>query len=219
MASVTDSPAQLSAATARARLSDEGYLRELEGLSEEDLRAIVEETVALETAAMEEWLRSDDCYIVSLAGKVHLPGCESMRRFVDRRAAWSSNLRWPDRLLGPAEGEDPVPPWPLLRTRAQLDAMPRRTACPLCRPALAHLDEPRAAVSWTYLPARSLRSRHFGTEFRLASGTVLGALVRISSVETIAGLEFSAEFEQAEAPVTDPDTELMYRTGTRAKGA
>jgi hypothetical protein len=70
--------------------------------------------------------------------------------------------------------------------------------------------------SWTYLPARSLGTKHFGTEFHLPPGTLLGVLTKISTVETIDGLEFSAEFEHAEAPVTDPDTELMYQTGTRA---
>ncbi|MET4144116.1 hypothetical protein ABIB45_000983 [Arthrobacter sp. UYCo732] len=34
-------------------------------------------------------------------------------------------------------------------------------------------------------------------------------------METAEGLVFSAEFDGAEEPVTDPLTELMYRTGSR----
>lgn len=214
--SITDSPAQQAVAANRAQYRQEDFLRGLESLSENEIRDFMEETVALEGVAMQEWLDSGDCYIVSLAGKVHLPTCESMRRFVDRDAAWGINFRWPRRLVDPPEGENPVPVWPMLRTRAQLEAMPKRTACPLCRAGLVHLNKPQVAVTWTYLPARSLGSKHFGTEFRLPSGTLLGALTRISTVETIEGLEFSAEFEHAEAPVTDPDTEVMYQTGTRA---
>lgn len=68
-----------------------------------------------------------------------------------------------------------------------------------------------AAITWTHLPARSLQSKHFGTEFRLPDGT----LTSITTVETIHGLDFKAEFEHAQASVTDPETELMYLTKTR----
>lgn len=216
MRSPADSPAGQAAAAARKLYKQEDYLSTLHDLSDDELRERIKETVALEEQAMQEWLDSGDCYIVSLAGKVHLPTCDSMRRFVDRRAAWGLNLRFPERLQGNSPDEDPIPVWPLLKTRAQIEAMPRRTACPLCKPGLAHLDKARRAITWTYLPARSLKSKHFGTEFRLPEGTLLGALTRITTVETIDGLVFTAEFEHAEAPVTDPDTELMYQTGTRA---
>lgn len=215
--SITDSPAQQAAAANRARYKQEDFRRSLEGLGDNEIRGLMDKTVALESAAMQEWLDSGDCYIVSLAGKVHLPSCDSMRRIVDRDAAWGVNFRFPVRLLDPPEYENPVRVWPLLRTRAQLEAMPKRTACPLCRPGLVHLNKPQVAIIWTYLPARSLDAKHFGTEFRFPSGTLLGALMKISTVETIDGLEFSAEFEHAEAPVTDPDTELMYQAGTRAR--
>ena len=63
------------------------------------------------------------------------------------------NFRWPGRLLDQLEGEDPVPVWPMLRTRAQLEAVPKRTACPLCRPGLVYINKPQVAISWAYLPA------------------------------------------------------------------
>lgn len=212
---MNDSPAARAAAASRARYKEEGYLQFLSGLSDDELRTKMKETVCLEKAAMKEWLDSGDCYIASLAGKVHVPTCESMRRFVDRDSAWGLNLRFPDRLLdGP--DDDPIPVWPILRTRAQVESLSKRTACPLCALHLEFLNKPERAITWTYLPASSLNSKHFGTEFRLADGPLLGALTRISTVETIDGLDFRADFEHAEAPVTDPDTRLMYRTGTRA---
>ncbi|MFD0046989.1 hypothetical protein ACFVGV_17545 [Pseudarthrobacter scleromae] len=214
--SPADSAAGRAAAASRALYRQEDYIRTLQDLSHGELRDQMKETVSLEKAAIQEWLDSGDCYIISLAGKVHLPTCDSMKRFVDRDSAWFTNLRFPQRLQGESPDEDPIPVWPILRTRAQIEAMPRRTACPLCKPDLAHLDKARRAITWTYLPARSLNSKHFSTEFRLPNGSLLGALTRISTVETIDGLLFTAEFEHAEAPVTDPDTELMYQTGMRA---
>lgn len=145
-----------------------------------------------------------------------MPTCDSIRRFVDRDSAWFTNFRFPQRLQGDSPDENSIPLWPILRTRAQIDAISRRTACPLCSPDIAHLDKAQGAIIWTYLPALSLKSKHFGTEFRLPDGTLLGALTRISTVETIDGLLYSAEFGNAEAPITDPDTELMYQTGSRA---
>lgn len=216
LTSPADSPAGQAAAAARELYRQKDYISALAGQSDVELRERIRETVALEEQAMQEWLDSGDCYIVSLAGKVHLPTCDSMKRFVDRQAAWGLNLRFPERLRGDSPDEDPIPVWPLLKTRAQIEAMPRRTACPLCKPDLAHLDKARRTVTWTYLPARSLKSKHFGTEFRLPEGTLLGPLTKITTVETIDGLNFRADFEHAEAPVTDPDTELMYQTGTRA---
>ncbi|WP_422759016.1 hypothetical protein [Paenarthrobacter sp. C1] len=214
--SPADSPAGQAAAAARKAFKQEDYISALAGMSDGELRERIRETVVMEERALQEWLDAGDCYIVSLAGNVHLPTCDSMKRFVDRQAAWGLNLRFPQRLQGDSPDEDPIPAWPILRTRAQIEAMPRRTACPLCNPELAHLGKARRAITWTYLPARSLKSKHFGTEFRLPEGTLLGALTKITTVETIDGLDFRADFEHAEAPVTDPDTELMYQTGTRA---
>ncbi|WP_454810656.1 hypothetical protein [Paenarthrobacter nitroguajacolicus] len=216
LTSPADSEAGQAAAAARTMYKQEDYARTLQALSHDELRERMKETLALEKAAMQEWLDSGDCYIISLAGKVHVPTCDSMRRFVDRDSAWSTNFRFPQRLQGDSPDEDPIPAWPILKTRAQIEAMPRRTACPLCSPDLPHLDKARRAITWTFLPARSLKSKHFGTEFRLPDGTLLGALTRISTVETIDGLLYSAEFEFAETPVTNPETDLMYETGTRA---
>jgi hypothetical protein len=214
--SPADSAAGKAAAAARELYKQEDYLGSLKGLSDDELRERFKETMALEKAALQEWLDSGDCFIVSLAGKVHIPTCDSMRRYVDRDNAWGWNFRFPDRLLAPPFDEDPIPVWPMLRTRAQIERVPRYVACPLCVPDLVNVGKVSPKITWTYLPARSLKSKHFGTEFRLAEGTLLGALTKITTVETIKGLAFAAEFEHAEAPVTDPDTELMYRTGTRA---
>ncbi|CAH0126374.1 hypothetical protein SRABI83_00090 [Arthrobacter sp. Bi83] len=215
--SLADSPAARAAAASRAQYKQEDYLQSLSDLSEEELREQMRVTLALEKEAMKEWMDSGDCYIISQAGKVHVPTCQSMGRFVNRDAAWGLNLRYPDRLLdGP--DEDPIPVWPILRTRAQIESLAKRTACPLCALDLAFLDKPERAITWTYLRARSLNSQHFGTDFKLADGTPLGALTKITTEETIDGLTFSATFSQAEAPITEPDTELMYRTGMRALG-
>lgn len=216
--SIADSAAR-AAAAARALYKQDDYIRTLRDLSEDGLQERLKATVALEKEAMKEWLDSGDCYIISLAGKVHLPTCQSMHRYVDRDAAWWGLIfRFPDKMLEWPD-EDNLPPWPILKTRAQIEALPKYTACPLCAPDLAHLNKPERAITWTYLPARSLKSKHFGTEFRLADGSRLGALTRITTEETIDGLVFSASFSQAEAPIADPDMELMYRTGMRALAA
>ena len=213
---MTDSRAERTAVAARALYKQEDFLRSLDGLSDEELREHMRVTADLEKAAIKEWLDSGDCYIISLAGKVHLPTCDSMGRFVDRDSAWGLNFRFPKRLLGEGPDADPIPIWPILRTRAQIESLPSCTPCPLCAPMPVAPEKRFGANSWTYLRARSLNSKHFGTEFRLAEGTLLGALTKISTVETIDGFDFTAEFEHAEAPITDPDTEMMYRTGMRA---
>jgi hypothetical protein len=91
--------------------------------------------------------------------------------------------------------EDNLPQRPNLKTPAQIEALPKYTACPLCTPDLAHVNKPQRAITWTYIPAASLKSKHFGTEFRLANGTRLGALTRITTEETIDELAFKAEFD------------------------
>lgn len=215
--SLADSPAARAAAASRAQYKQEGYLQSLSDLSEDELRQQMSVTLSLEKEAMKEWLDSGDCYIISQAGKVHVPTCQSMGRFVDRDAAWFTNFRFPGRLLD-CPDDDPIPVWPIFRTRAQIERLSNRMACPLCARHLAFLDKPEMPITWTYLRASSLNSKHFGTDFKLSDGTPLGALLRITTEETIEGLTFSAKFSQAEAPITDPDTELMYRTGMRALG-
>lgn len=216
MTSPADSPAGQAAAAARELYKQEDFLRALQDLSHDELRERMRATVALETAAMQEWLVAGDCYIISLAGKVHLPMCLSMHRFVDRAEAWGLNLRYPQRLREDSRGDDPIPVWPNLRTRAQIEGLSSYTPCPLCTPLPVPPEKRFGTNNWTYLRARNLKSKHFGTDFRLADGSVVGALTKITTVETIDGLDFTAEFGPAKAPITDPDTELMYRTGMRA---
>jgi hypothetical protein len=62
------------------------------------------------------------------------------------------------------------------------------------------------------LKAGSLGTKHFGKDFRLVDGTKIGALTKISRVETTDGLEFKAEFDGLDFPVTDPSIEMMYST-------
>ncbi|MDQ1053112.1 hypothetical protein QE394_001040 [Arthrobacter sp. SORGH_AS 212] len=216
MTSPADSPAGQAAAAARELYKQDDYVQALQDLSHDELRDRMSETVALEKVAIQEWLDSGDCYVISHAGKLHLPTCDSMQRFMDRDSAWFTNLRFPQRLQGDAPDDDPIPAWPILRTRTQIEALSSYTPCPLCAPMPVPPEARFGAKQWTHLHARNLKSKHFGTEFRSADGSILGALTKITTVETIDGLDFTAEFEHAEAPITDPDIELMYRTGMRA---
>lgn len=212
---MAETAAERAEAASQALSEQEDYLRSLRYLTDDELLAQMRETLAREKMAMNAWLDSGDCFIIAGSGKVHLPSCPSMHQFVDRDAAWSVYFRYPERVRD-WHGDDNAPAWPILRTRAQIEALPKYMACPLCAPDLDHADKRSGAKGWTYLAASSLKSKHFGTEFSLTDGTALGALTKISTEETMDGLVFSAVFAEAEAPITDPDTRLMYRTGTRA---
>lgn len=212
---MTQSPEELEEAAAEALSDQEDYLRSLRYLSDDELLAQMRAKLAEEKRAMNEWLDSGDCYIISGSGKVHAPTCGSVRPFVDRDAAWEPYFANLDRVRD-WHGDDSAPSWPILATRAEVESLPKYIACSVCAPELNHADKRIGAKGWTVLPVSSLKSKHFGTEFRLADGTELGALTRISTEETIEGLIFTAEFDKAEAPVADPATKVMYRTGTRA---
>jgi hypothetical protein len=100
LTSPADSPAGQAAAAARKAYKQEDYISDLAALRDDELRERIRETVALEQEAMQEWLDSGDCYIVSLAGKVHLPTCDSMKavceppeRLVSERALSGSTSR------------------------------------------------------------------------------------------------------------------------------
>lgn len=212
---MAQSPEELQEAAAKSLSEQEDYLRSLRYLSDDELLAQMRAMLAEEKKAMNEWLDSGDCYIISGSGKVHTPACGSVRPFVDRDAAWEPYFANLDRVRD-WHGDDSAPAWPVLATRAEVESLRKYTACTVCDPALNHADKRVGAKGWTVLPASNLKSKHFGTEFSLADGTELGALTRISTEETIEGLIFAAVFDKAEAPVTDPATKVMYRPGTRA---
>jgi hypothetical protein len=194
--------------------AQEDYIRSMRHLSDDELRAQLVETLGKEKARIGAWLDSGDCFIISGAGKVHLPDCPSMRQFMDRDAAWAPYLDDLERVRD-WHGDDNAPVFPALRTRADIESMKSYKVCPLCAPTLDHTDKRIGAKGWTALKAGSLNRRHLGTAFSLPNGTEIGVLTRLGTVETISGTDFQADFEGLDSPVTDPATELMYRTGTR----
>lgn len=195
----------------------EDFLRSQRYLTDQELLSQLHETLRTEKATLARWAASDDCYVLSAAGKVHLPGCPSMRQFVDRDAAWAPYLDNLERVRD-WHGSDNAPPMPTLLTRAQVEALPKYKTCPQCAPTLDHTDKRRGTSGWTTLKAGNLKTRHFGTDFSLSNGTEIGSLTRIDKVETADGLDFRAHFDGLDSPLIDPSTEVMYRTGTRALG-
>lgn len=107
---------------------------------------------------------------------------------------------------------------PALLTRADVEAMVSYKTCPVCAPTLDHTDKRVGVKGWTVLKAGSLNRRHLGTVFSLPDGSEIGALMKISRVDTLEGTDFQAEFDGLGSPVTQA-TELMYRTGTRVPPA
>lgn len=192
----------------------EDYIRGQRHLSDEELRAQLVDTLRKEKALVERWVDSDDCFIVSGSGKVHLPTCPSMRAVVDRDAAWAPYLDDLGRVRD-WHGGDSAPPMPALMTRSDVEDLVRYTSCTVCAPALDHTDKWPSARGWTIVKAGNLNYRHFGTAFSLAEGSEIGTLTRITRDETADGLDFAAYFDALIDPVTDPLIEVMYRTGTR----
>ena len=183
-------------------------------LSDEELLQQLADTLRGEKAVIERWVDSGDCFILTAAGKVHLPSCPTMRNLVDREAAWAPYLDDLERVRD-WQGSDSAPPMPALLARSDVEDLMRYSACPVCAPTLDLKDKRPVVPGWTLLPAGSLNFKHFGIAFSLAEGIEIGALIKISKVETADGLDFSAEFDGAVDPITDPLTELMYRTGER----
>lgn len=194
--------------------AQEDYIRSLRHLSDDELRAQLVNTLRKEKSAVDAWLDAGDCFLMSAAGKVHLPSCQSMLPFIDRDRAWAPYLANLDRVRD-WHGSDNAPPMPALLTRAGVEAMTAYKTCTVCAPSLDHADKRAGVKGWTVLKAGSLNRRHLGTAFSLPDGSAIGALTKITRVETLDGTELSAEFEGLGAPVTGPGTELMYRTGTR----
>ncbi|MET3142495.1 UNVERIFIED_ORG: hypothetical protein ABIB13_002212 [Arthrobacter sp. UYEF2] len=209
-----DTVAEREQAALRALYEQEDFVRSLGHLTDEELTQQLVVQIGLQKKVVNRWLDSGDCFIISGAGKIHLPSCPSMLRFVDRDFAWTPYLRHLERVRD-WHGSDNAPDMPTFLTRADAESLKRYTVCPNCAPTLDHTEKRSGVKGWTSLKAGSLKSKHFGTVFSLADGTEIGALTRISKQETIEGLEFTAEFE-GHSPVTDPETALMYRTGLRS---
>ncbi|HEX9228521.1 MAG TPA: hypothetical protein VF885_18110, partial [Arthrobacter sp.] len=203
---MTDSNGRLNSAMDELN-AREDYIRSQRHLTDEELRAQLVDTLRKEKAVVDRWVDSGDCFIISAAGKVHLPSCPSMRAVVDREAAWAPYLDDLERARD-WHGSDSAPPMPALLTRADVEDLARYTSCPVCAPTLDHTDKRPVARGWTLVQAGSLNFRHFGTAFSLADGTAVGTLTKISRVETADGLNFAAEFDGIVDPVTDPLIEL-----------
>ncbi|MCC9175840.1 hypothetical protein [Arthrobacter sp. zg-Y179] len=194
----------------KALNEQENFLRRQDYLSDEELTENLLAGIRREKAIVESWLDSGDCFVLSSAGKVHLPQCSSMRQFMDREAAWAPYLRDLERVRD--WSGDTYPSMPVLRTRAQVEDLKAYKTCPMCAPTLDHSDKRQGVRGWTLLKAGSLKAKHFGKTFSLAGGSSIGVLTEISTVETAQGLDFRAEFDGLAAPVTDPMTQVMYRT-------
>lgn len=191
----------------------EDSIRSERHLSDEELRAQLVDSLRKEKVLVDRWTNSGDCFIISGSGKVHLPTCPSIRAVVDREAAWAPYLDDLERARD-WHGSDNAPPMPALLTRADVEELARYTSCPVCAPALDHTDKRPTARGWKTLKVGSLNYLHFGTSFSLVEGAEIGVLTKLSRVETADGLDFAAEFDGIVDPVTDPLTEVMYRTGT-----
>jgi hypothetical protein len=210
----TDSIVERARVAARTLNEQEDYERSLRYMSDDELRAQLVEKLREEKAVIARWLDAGDCYLISGAGRVHLPSCPSMRRFMDRDAAWAPYLDDLERVRD-WHGDDNAPPMATMRTRAQVESLRSYRICPTCAPTLDHTDKRTGAKGWTALQAGSLNRKHLGTSFCLAHGTDIGTLTRLAMVETLEGTDFHAGFDGLEHPVNDPAVGLMYRTGTR----
>ena len=125
---MTDSNERLNSAIDGLN-AQEDYVRSLRHLSDDELRGQLVDTLRKEKAVVDRWIDSGDCFILSAAGKVHLPSCPSMRALVDREAAWAPYLDDLERARD-WHGSDNAPPMPALLTRGaelidQLDAITR----------------------------------------------------------------------------------------------
>jgi hypothetical protein len=134
-----------------------------------------------------------------------------MQKFVDRDAAWAPYLKHLDWVRD-WHGSDNAPAMPTMLTRSEVEGLKTYKTCPLCAPTLNHTDKRRGIRGWTTLKLGSLKSKHFGKTFSFTDGVEIGALTKITSVETADGLNFAAEFDGLNEPLQDPATEIMYPT-------
>ncbi|MCC3269485.1 hypothetical protein MUG94_08130 [Arthrobacter gengyunqii] len=198
-------------AAVRALNEQEDYVRRMGHLSDEELTRQLVATLRQEKTRLDRWIDSGECFILSSAGKIHLPQCPSMRQFMDRDAAWKPYLDDLDRVRD-WHGSDNAPDMPTLLTRAEVEGLKAYKTCSVCAPTLDHTDKRPGLRGWTVLKCGSLKTKHFGKYFSFVAGEEMGVLTRISTVETIGGLEFRAEFDGLDDPVTDPSVEVMYPT-------
>lgn len=191
--------------------ANENYLRRMDYLTDDELRDQLKESIRKEKATLDKWAASGEFFILSGARKVHLPTCPSMRRDMDRDAAWAPYLRDLERVRD-WRGDDHSPGMPTLLTRSHVEALPKYTTCPTCSPTLDHADKRRTPKGWTVLKAGSLLGKHIGLTFVRDNGEEIGELERIVRVETAAGLDLAVFFKGAAEPWTDPEKMLQYRT-------
>lgn len=207
----TTKPRMTEAEASKDLAANEDYVRRMDYLTDDELRKQMKESIRKEKAALDKWAASGEFFILSGARKVHLPTCPSMRRDMDRDAAWGPYLRFPERARD-WHGDDHSPGMPTLLTRSSVEELPKYTTCPICAPTLDHTDKRKNPKGWTVLKASSLKAKHFGRTFFLTSGAELGELTRLSRDETPAGVDFRAEFTGGASQVTDPEAVIQYRT-------
>jgi hypothetical protein len=136
----------------------EDSIRSMRHLSDDELRAKLVNALREEQAAVDRWLDAADCFVMSGAGRIHLPNCPSVSGFIDRSKAWAPYLDDLERVRD-WHGSDNVPPMPALLTRADVEAMRAYKTCPVCAPALDHVDKRVGVKGWTAATKRSHRRR------------------------------------------------------------
>lgn len=211
MDTVTETGRESERTSFQALYEHEDFLRRKDFLSDEELTRQLVSILHQEKITVNHWLDTGDCFVLSSSGKVHLPLCPSMRQFVDRDAAWAPFFR---DLEGVRDwhGSPNAPTMPRMLTRTEVEGLRTYQSCPVCAPTLDHTDKRRGARGWKTLKAGSLKGNHFGKSFCLVDGTEIGALAKISIVETVEGVDFRAEFDGLASPVTDSSAEVMYLT-------
>lgn len=203
-------PEEKARAASDKLYEQEDYLRSMRYLSDEQLRDQLRARLREEKKWVDEWLAKGDCFLISRTWKVHLPKCPSMHRLLDRESAWAPYFDDLEHIRN-WHGGDNGPELPNLMSRRQVESLKRYTACAVCAPALDHADKRSDTPGWVSLRAGRLKSHHFGVGFKTADGLEIGALLRVSRVETSNGLEFRAEFEGSDEPLIDPGQIVLYR--------
>lgn len=208
---VNESDARAAAASEDLSRAED-YLRREEYLDDDQLRAQLLERVRAEKEAVDSWLHGGEFYIIAGSGKVHLPTCDSVGRWLDREQMWQPWLDDLERVRN-WHGGDNAPAFPKLLDRAGVEALRTYTTCQLCAPTLDHIEKRGGRKGWQSIQASSLGAKHFGLHLSTTEGRELGQLVRISNILTADGQDFQAEFTASE-PITDPDTLMMYQKKT-----
>lgn len=119
----TTKPRMTEAEASKDLAANEDYVRRMDYLTDDELRKQMKESIRKEKAALDKWAASGEFFILSGARKVHLPTCPSMRRDMDRDAAWGPYLRFPERARH-WHGDDHSPGMPTLLTRSSVEELP-----------------------------------------------------------------------------------------------